>query len=1328
MPYDPSEMFRAGEEELLLNEEAQLQADLLRQAAEEEEAQAAAQAAGQPQAAPTPMGGQEPSPQPAAPTGQQQEFDPTKDYSYYQALGMSRQEWNKRRLGGLNIGSDVEGFATDPRYTIELATAIPTGGLDFGVDLINVIPGVNVPKLTKFENEAAQAIRDVSSVVLPTISGVGLLKGAGMAAHSRVGWSFGNTPFMKYLGNRGAEALGGLAVGAVSSEYEGENLLGMAKKALPPQFDFIPDSLATLGTAEEPDAKRRKNIYEDLLTGLVTELASGVVRLGGAILDSTGFLKKTNRMIAGSDASQKWLKENSPPEPTSVEESVTLGMIRQENALDEVGYYGLSQNPNLDKPIKGVHDMFEYGELGVRTVDDFGIVGASVDQARIKKNLGTVEGRLGNVISEPALQYGLRGEGNVDEIVLGLADQLRQADRIGMESDAGWKVTFDDQIDATMDLTHDLFDPRMSRADIKKIIEPHLSVNDAGVQVMDEAGFGMVSKAIRGFGEQISAMDVARAQSLVAGSLSGRVADLSEGVRLMEGTSAVEAGQEKIIDLMQYLVQLQGSASYYKNRKVGLLKQIQNGFTNIVGYNNTTISEADDVAKRIFQKSEQFGTTLRAIAETNPNLMKQFLMGYEMTGGRISSIRELNDYISAMTTDIGKAIIDPNPEVQNKLLAGLWSNIYASYLSAFKTPLEATFGNIGGLISKPTAHFIGAVLHTDWSAIRRGYIAYGSMNDSLRRSLPYMGEIFAKASKNPDSVAAITRRDLLLQQEQEIELLREVADSQAAEGNWGMQYVVQQIETMNALAKDPRVRFGPNGLIASDGFTGAMIAHSESYMRATNELMESGLPLTKENLAPIAQKEYNKMFGPDGLIRDEAVRWTTNELALNLDSPLVNGTNALSQHLAFMKPFLMFPTTGANRISMFGKYAPWAPFQKDVNELAFTPLKQLLGNEQYVDDLLSSRGYDVANMTTLAKINKVTDLKYETLGRKAIGTSAVIATVSLFGDDRITGDGHYDKEIQKARVQQGWKPRSVKGLDGKYYSYKGLGVLADWISSTVNAIDNFDSIGAQGIETILPKFAFVISAATTDNTGLSSIRPLLQTLSGDTAAAGRWAAGFLNGLGPLASQRGEWSRIFADGLRIVDEDVFGYIKNQNRFAAEIDPKTADPFIYSPISGRKANSYGFLQRVWNAYMPFPVHAESSEEEEFLMKVEYPSASIFKTKDGVKLPKEMRSELFRIMGEDGHFRAGIKEVMRSTKEWRSMESFEQLRRAGKQPELATWHRVHERLRAAQRFAEEQAFARLDPGIQAQFTRLQAEQLLKEAGSRQGQVIDSTLSIRR
>ena len=55
---------------------------------------------------------------------------------------------------------------------------------------------------------------------------------------------------------------------------------------------------------------------------------------------------------------------------------------KQDEALDEIGYYNQGKG-SQHEPIKGVHDLFDFRELGMRTVDDFGIVGASVDQVRI---------------------------------------------------------------------------------------------------------------------------------------------------------------------------------------------------------------------------------------------------------------------------------------------------------------------------------------------------------------------------------------------------------------------------------------------------------------------------------------------------------------------------------------------------------------------------------------------------------------------------------------------------------------------------------------------------------------------------------------------------------------------------------------------------------------------------------------------------------------------------------------------------------------------------------------------------------------------------------
>ena len=65
--------------------------------------------------------------------------------------------------------SDVEGFATDPRYAMELATAVPVGGiLDPITDLANkfLTKSAQIPKVTPYENGVSSVVRAISSVVV----------------------------------------------------------------------------------------------------------------------------------------------------------------------------------------------------------------------------------------------------------------------------------------------------------------------------------------------------------------------------------------------------------------------------------------------------------------------------------------------------------------------------------------------------------------------------------------------------------------------------------------------------------------------------------------------------------------------------------------------------------------------------------------------------------------------------------------------------------------------------------------------------------------------------------------------------------------------------------------------------------------------------------------------------------------------------------------------------------------------------------------------------------------------------------------------------------
>jgi hypothetical protein len=108
--------------------------------------------------------------------------------------------------------------------------------------------------------------------------------------------------------------------------------------------------------------------------------------------------------------------------------------------------------------------------------------------------------------------------------------------------------------------------------------------------------------------------------------------------------------------------------------------------------------------------------------------------------------------------------------------------------------------------------------------------------------------------------------------------------------------------------------------------------------------------------------------------------------------------------------------------------------------------------------------------------------------------------------------------------------------------------------------------------------------------------------------------------------------------------------------------------------------------------------------------------------------MRSQLMRIMGEDGRFEASIKEVMRNVKKWKSLESFDKMQQQGNMPDLTLWHNIHGRLRAAQSIAENAAYARLDRDMQAELIQLKVDKAEKERRNKFATEIQTNAELQR
>ena len=1191
------------------------------------------------------------------------------------------------------------------------------GLIDFAADGLNKLlqnASLTVPKATKYEDEVATATRQISSVVLPTL----LLQGKGMAmgtaAHSSIGLGIGNTAFMKFVGARGVEAASAAIVGAISTQYEiDDNIAGMLKKSFPKTFDFLPDNWTTL-KGDSPDVIRQKNINEELALGFLLPFVQFAGKYVGSMEETKRLFKKPPVMVGENEQAVKYLASNKPKPKSEVpEEALVEYVAKQEEALDELGYYNMSKAQDLNQPLKGVHDLYDWQETGIRTVDDFGVVGASIDAARIQANKGTVNGRIGNFISGPALKYGAETPGGVEEITIGLTQQLKEADRVGMVAD-DFTITSNEVNEAAENLVLELFDPSATIDDMRRMLDPQIVKTKDGVETLAKDGYTDALASINTMVKNYTGMDIAKAQAYTATSMAGQIADLSEGIRLNRGSISIENAQEQLLDKIKFLQQLVGSTRYYTIQKKGLAalgERAKNLF-------KTPQQIADDITNNypvalrgIQDDSEKFTESWMYLQKNRPEILDSFLELYELSDGKINTIAKMNDDILNTFVNL-RPIYDPNPDTPNIIAQAVRSNYFNSLLSAPATAAKALYGNLSGLVSEPVSYFGGALISQDMKSLQRGWMAYSAIFDTQKKALPYAGKMFTKASQNPNSVKNSSRLDLVLKQEEKLAQYSYIAEQESLQGNHGFKFLVKTYEEQMAMAADPVFRLVPNMFTGFDAWTGATLANAQARFRAMDELERLGEAATPERIKELANAEYNSMFDATGVIKDQAVKYSNADIALNLDTGLSKQVDGLLKTIPGLTPFLTFPTTMMNMVRVADDYMPlpFKSFQQDINDLVRTSTQTFIENPERMDEILTTRGHNVDKMDDIAKINTITDLKNRTLGRKAIGTFAVSMVIGsvikdlIFGDGlfSVTGDGSVDRQLNTARMKNSnFKPRSIIGPDGVRFEYNELlgPGLSNWVAAVANVADNFDMLGEAATENAFEKLSFIMGAALTDQAGLSALRPLVETMSGNKAAASRWSAGQINSLGPLGGMRNDFGKLLDAGLKDFEQDILGHLANRNRLTGVLDQTNRLPTVISPVSGEAPNKYSMLQRVWNAYSPVKVHKAMSKEEKFLYDIEYDVSSAFKKRSGIDLTSEERNLLNAQMGKMGYFRREINRISKLAGSRNTIKELKDMRRSlvgSKQVSIDKYDQIHMELRTAQKQAEELAFGSLNPEI--------------------------------
>ena len=1154
--------------------------------------------------------------------------------------------FRKPRPGALGIVQDtLQGTGES------LAPAV--GLLDTITDVINMasprgIP--DIPKIPEYEKKSVQAVRNISGLIIPSlglrslaIQGFSKIHAAGKAAP----WlqKLGNSKSFSYFSKFGIDVgTGGFVDYAAEQNQKDDNLLGTLKQYWPKTFQWIPDSVAT-DADDTAGEKRAKNVGE----GAIFNVLSSIIE-GAAYLTKAGrSIKRTSQFIPAKEGGNANIDSLVKDEFTDIkfsdnpiEDNVLRGYARKEKELNLLNEYYVSRGDDVVDS-----SLYDEGELLVRTKDSDGILGAAADAAQIQNNLDSSWGRIGNIIHEATRKEGIELN-NLSKrtLVSELTQQLKEGGPYSKRLRSNKLISSKMMDDAGKKLAATLLHPRVSPDEIIGLLnEFKRSVEGSAVRIVGKKG---ISGAIKQLKAQMLDLDAQKARAYLATSEAGQVADFAEGARYMEGGASVNRTVDLMADRLEVLMVEKGLANFEVGSMLSSMdswkKAVETGDQEIINSAADAITGAHGAKlAETIPKVKEWTSTLKQVARDNPEFLRPLLLANEFTDGNVDTLWKLHNWAGENLATFKKAVYDGNPEVPSIVNKAMWSNIFNSALSAIATPINAGVGNLTGLLGRGLATVTGAVVQGDIVRAKKAMVAHFAFDDTLQKATDHMRLVFRKASNNPTEVSYMMRGDIATQEEKGLNILRDWAYAASQRGEDGGLMMLSVFEDLDALSKDPVLRFGGNAMTALDGFSKSVVANTEAKYIAFNKLAQSGEEITEKSLQKAANEVYDGWFDANGMIRNEGIDKITQEIALNADSPVVEGMNNFIKRFPAARTFIWFPRTTANIIDTFGKWSPAGILSSDYQKM-WGPLGMKRMDEFSIDEIteiLQSKGKPVDEFAR----ETFEMLRAEVKGKAALGSLMVTMAGMAATNDRCTGNGHYDKSRQRMRVRSGWKPKSCKvpGTD-KQVSYEWMGPIGDWLSLTIDVVDNFDSLTTSMQEDLYNKLAFVLGAAITNRSVLSQLEPMYDVLQGNGAAASRWATSFGNNLVPLGSLRNELGKIMYPQLRQIRSELDKNLRNRNAWLDMFDPERALPSVVDPIDGKPIGKEdNWFLRVWNRG-PAKITSVPSKERQFLIDIEFNSSPNMRlSQRGAVLLNHEITAINTIMGEQGYYKQSIREIM-------------------------------------------------------------------------------------
>lgn len=1099
-----------------------------------------------------------------------------------------------------------------------------------------------------------QATREFLTAAGPAI-GLALLTRRGNAALAKAAGLPSMPKWAKLVGNAGTDIAAGVAWDSIGRHAEDSNATGQLKKILPNWFGWVPDDLATLDT-DSPDIKRQKNVKEGAAFGLLASGLEGLValtRAGKKLIPGVEFIAKDSVAKKNLDDIAKTAGEPFSDNP------MLDRLMRDEGyraaADEEMAIVRYNKN-GADKPDPFVHaPVYDEAERLPKAVRPDGVMQAMVDAKRIQDNIGTTNGRMASFMTDAAVE----GIGMSDmagrTLVKKIEDAIKKAGNFEAKLPDGRMMTRKEILQAGDNLVAAILDPRMSGKDVQNMFDAFdlRDIKNMGDNLklgyINDRAYAAAMNSITELKNLYLNLDTARASAYLQTSLAGEAADLATSVRVMGDSQDISRAQELIFDKMKvlwYETDMAGSiAGWSLNNKRTWPEVLKSGDPQLI--TKFAKETQERLSASAMEKAQQRGTFLKNLQEinkSNPEYLKPLSLAYELTDGNVNSIHKLNKFMDHTLGIWNKAFVDLNPSMPSVVVQGLFSTFYNLKLSSLLTPVKALSNNFALLLMKPANIMLGAAMRLDGKMLHRAWVQYAThMDTTVKASADYMGQMFKRVAADP---TVTQRADFVNRNSDLLDISRKFAEAEAKNGRFGPMMRVDFVERMNAINDHPWFRYSMNFMEAGDAFVKSAVGMAEARGRAYDQLLKEGKKITKADVENVAQEIYRSMFNSDGLLTDDAVDYASREIAMNLDNEVADGLNNLLNKAPLLKSLVLFPRTSINVLDFVHKHSPLSIFAGEVAKI-----RELKDTDEIVE-FLATKGIQYSEENWSA-------FKSEALGRVAMGSTLVGYAGWMFASGNLTGNGHYDKQINKFSQNVAERPlRSWRGIDGKWRSYDGIEPIATFMAATADILDNIETLGSTTTETLLAKLGYALSMNLTNKSFLSGLQPITELTSGQPAAISRWVSNTAS-----AGIFTQMARLMMPGLREVDSDLQSQLRNKWNILDAVGIGKPLPYKYDYIDGGIVGREDPLSNIFDNLFPFKTRSDPSPEKQLLIDSEFDVQPSLKTSlGGVKYDNFQRSRLAQIMGETKTFKNGLTKLLSDPRIKQDLKAIAQLRREG------------------------------------------------------------------